>query len=215
MKTNVIFPQLLHLEFETQKEQTLTMFRVQEYYESNKPNLKGKVFDAFTFLHEMMDDEGNIDYFSYWDGFNIPGHVFEDWKAEVSYIFTDYEKKLYAEVMKSVDTNKPYYIITCCIDDSDTLEHEIAHALYYLNTEYTKEVTNLIADTLEDLKIKVFERFDEMGYAQNVYNDELNAWLATSKKKDLRDNLGILMSEYKSEIKRYRKLYQKYNTIFQ
>jgi hypothetical protein len=191
------------------------MFRVQEYYESNKPNLKDKLFDTFQFLKEMMDTDGKIDYFSFWNGFNIPGHIYMDWLQLDGNKYTEYEWNMYQEIQNLVDMEKPFYIIASVTDDWKTDEHEIAHAMYYLNIKYRKEVNQLISEMSPHKKLYIFSTFFKMGYSKDVYDDELNAWFSTSKKKELEKDLEIDGGSYKKEIKAFRKLYQKYNTITQ
>jgi hypothetical protein len=61
--------------------------------------------------------------------------------------------------------------------DSGVLRHELAHGLYYTNTEYRAEVDSV----LESVNLAPVERFlDEAGYAQQVFKDECHAYLGDS-----------------------------------
>ena len=70
---------ILQFSFDSQKELTLTFFRIQEYYESALTNIVGKKFSVFDFLNGYLDDAGKIDYFSFWSGFNFPDDVLKEW----------------------------------------------------------------------------------------------------------------------------------------
>ena len=67
----------LLLEFNTQKDLALAFCRVEEYYEG-QPKLNGNYVSFVDFIDFFMKDDGSIDYFNYWSGFNIPGNIFRE-----------------------------------------------------------------------------------------------------------------------------------------
>ena len=107
MKTKKIGDNILFFEFKTQKDMALTFFRVQEFYESKNDNLLNKSFSVFDFLEESMTKEGYLDYFYFWSGFNVPGHIVKKWmdNEHGPNYFTYLEFKLIAEVIDNIDRN--------------------------------------------------------------------------------------------------------------
>lgn len=71
------------------------------------------------------------------------------------------------------------YILGSRIGDMGTMEHEIAHALYYTNTEYKQEMLDLSNSLEEDNRQQVFDFLDMHGYHSDVYYDEMQAFLST------------------------------------
>ena len=57
-------------------------------------NLLKKSFSVFDFLIEEMNDKGKINYFNKWEGFNLPGKVFQDFLS-VNLEKTPFEDKIY------------------------------------------------------------------------------------------------------------------------
>ena len=114
---------------------------------SKNPNLKNKPFTVFEFLNETMQDSGDMGYFAYWDGFNFPGNVLLDWmKMTPPDGITIYERKLLDAVFDMVDKETKFYVIGTPEGDIKTLNHEISHALYYLNQDFKKEMTEILTD---------------------------------------------------------------------
>ena len=60
-------------------------------------------------------------------------------------------------------------------DPSDTLEHEICHALYYTNDDYRAEIEECLA--LVDLT-NMNKMLLDWGYGENVLMDECHAYLS-------------------------------------
>lgn len=200
----------------TQKELTLTFFRVQEFYESQKPNIFRKEFDAYTFLDEYMDKNGNINYFSEWDGFNVPSYIFTAWMASTVYQRrSEYEEAMINHVYKHIDPNKKYYVIGVRQGDKSTLKHELSHAYYYTNENYKTEADNLLhvfKSTYPKQYKLIMKALKSLGYSEQVLDDEFVAWIATSSTSELMD-VDMYFPETETLIKRFRKLLRKYNTV--
>jgi hypothetical protein len=203
---------------QTQKELTLTFFRVQEYYESPHPELNGSKFNTYDFLNRMLDEDGNIDYFSYWSGFNIPGHIVNKWwKEQDVEQATAHELVMFNQLNEQgLDFNKTYYIIGALESDKDTINHEIAHALYYTDVDYNRKMFELNAIFMFEHKneyLKIRKGLMEMGYSENVIEDEIQAYMSSEKKSFLRKQFGLDLTILKPLVKEYRKVLLKYNTF--
>lgn len=200
---------------ETMKELTLSFFRVQEYYESQKPALNRKEFTVFDFLNEQMNDKGEIDYFSYWTGFNVPGKIFSEWMDKNKLEFTPFEMKMISQ-LDNAGINPfhgNYYVIGSLETDIETIDHEIAHALYETNPDYKSDMDNLNIELLLNHN-DIFETMHivllELGYSEDVIHDEIQAYISSS-------NVPYLKKEFQIPnipiIKEYKKVLQKYNTF--
>lgn len=200
-------------EFEKQKDLSLSFCRVQEFYESDKPELKGKHFTFEELVKTLMDDIGNIDYFSYWEGFNVPGKVWKAWSQNIT-DFSIHELRLDTEIISNYGYSDNYYVIGALVNDKVTIDHEIAHALYYTNTEYRNEINVLISEFLvkqEEQYKKLENVLSEMGYAESVLQDEIHAYLATSKKRELIEDFGLDYEKIQLFVKKMKKVLRKYN----
>lgn len=216
MKCKKLANQLLLFTFKTQKEITTTFFRMEEYYESPLKGLYQKKFNVFDFLIESMNEHGQIDYFSKWIGFNIPGHSILEWSKLHCPDYTPKEIEVMNHITNKVDVLKPFYIIAAKEQNTKVMDHEIAHALYYLNENYK--------DRMLDMAIK-FRQFDRnnynkmikklknMGYNQSVFNDEVQAYMSTSTKKELVEKFGLDYETAMPLARQFRKVLQEYNTF--
>jgi len=147
------------------------MMRFQEHYES--PKFRGKSFTHKEFNEWYKKKYGKN--YSGWVGFNFPGYVYRT--ASDVMRLTKREKAV-AKVFDKCGRKKFYVIAT--IED-DALDHEIAHAMYYLDSRYR---TQARAEAKKITASPLYKDFKEMGYCDEVLEDELNAYLATGNPKE-------------------------------
>ena len=191
MKVKIYNDNIIHLQFASQKELTMTMCRAQEFYECNSDKLRNRVFTFEEFIDHYTERNGYFDYFTFWSGFNIPGYVLEDFFE--LFELTSREKEL-RKVTKKYK-NKLYYVISTKTTDRVTLDHELVHAHYYLNNSYRQEVDVVIRHMNKDVKKQMVKQLKEVGYANHVINDEINAYMATSSHKYLVEELDLKVSK--------------------
>lgn len=192
------------LEFNTRKEQGLSMCRISEFYEG-KTGFIGKYFDFDTFLDKYSDSKGNIDYFSFWDGFNIIGKSILDFSIKFAGKLTKRE----TQVLKCIKTNTEY-LITYTKGDIITLRHELAHALFSTNERYRKAVLETLKEIDPKLKNKFETGLYKLNYNKKVYLDEINAYIVAANKKELNKEFKISMQEIKQIKAKLNKLYEKF-----
>jgi hypothetical protein len=191
MKVKIYNKNIIHLQFPSQKELTMTMCRAQEFYECNSDKLRNKIFTFEQFVDHYTDKNGVFSYFDFWSGFNIPGPVLEDFFS--LFELTEREKELRRVTKKF--KNKLYYVISTKALDKVTLDHELIHAHYYLNPVYKQEVDVLIRHMDKDVKKDIVKELKDWGYAQHVINDEINAYMATSSHKYLIQELDLKVTK--------------------
>jgi hypothetical protein len=204
----------LLLEFKTQKELALAFCRVEEYYEGPQKYNK-KYLTLAEFIDAYMDNDGNLEYFNYWTGFNIPGNVFIEWFEKNATDKTKWELALVTEVAKKLDLTKPFYVIGGKKGDVNVIDHEIAHALYYMNEFYKCEMDEVNYEFYKNHRMqysKMIKALKKMGYGDNVLKDEVQAYMSTSKKKELVEVFGLDYSSVLPMVRKYQKVLRFYNT---
>jgi hypothetical protein len=180
----------------------MTFCRLQEYYESPFKQIRNKAFTMTEFqrLYAKEFGDGIFTYPIDWAGFNVPGEVFDkfiqedfkDWGNEYDFVTED----IYTEVKD--DNNSRYYLIAAGPKDIDTINHEICHALYYLDSEYKENVNSIISE----LNVSLFQHFKtqllDKGYSKNVIIDEINAYLCFDGDKIITDDMKMNKKEKKN-----------------
>ena len=213
-KTKKPIKNCLLLEFNTQKDLALAFCRVEEYYEGN-PKVNGKYLSLEQFLDAFMTDDGKLNYFHYWTGFNIPGNIYLEWAQQNMSDKTKWELALTNVISKKLDLEKPFYVIGGVKGDIEVIDHEIAHALYYMNPEYKDMMDTANYQFYKNLRgeySKMVKALKKMGYGDNVIKDEVQAYMSTSGKKELVEKFGLDFTKIQGFRKLYRKVLSRYNT---
>lgn len=189
---------VLHIQFATRLELTLTMCRLQEFYESPYPSIKGKYFSMEDFIKAYSDEKGAIEYFSYWDGFNVPVKVMQEFLARF-HDKTKRERLIYA----AWDLGDYKYLI-CTEDGSDptTAAHEIAHARYAMEPQYQYYVDMELEKIPQGLRWRMQNDLVGGGYPQdhNILGDEIHAYLSTSTEEELLETFPSVKPEERHPI---------------
>jgi len=209
MNLNKITDQILHFEAETLKELTLTFCRVQEFYESPHANIREKKFDLFDFIFTHMDDDGELAYFYSWHGFNFHSHVYGRW-LKTKPTLTPLERKLVKDIKKNTDS-RPFYVIATVKGIGSALHHEMAHAMFFLYEDYKAEVLAAINQIDPELQGAFNRGLYEMGYGEEVFQDETHAYLATSSDAYLMETFSIDADEHRDTINTFVSIFEKYN----
>lgn len=170
---------IIHLEFPTQEAICGAMVRLQEFYESPLPGIKGNTFSFPEYVEaNKRANGGKYDYD--WTGFNIPGKVVRDFFARFAPLSVD-ERAIQAAVPQNGD----FYLIATITDDpdKDIVAHEICHAFFYLSDKYrmgmTRLVEKFVADN-PDTSAMLHAWLIKRGYCEEVVVDEMQAYLATT-----------------------------------
>ena len=173
MKIKKITTNIIHVNFDTQEELTKTFCRFQEHYES--PEFAGKIFTLGQYREWYSERYGGWTYYTDWNGFNIPNIVLEPFKKGLFDPLSE-EEQLFLDLFKH-RTGKFYIIGTHTSKQDEALDHEICHALYYLDREYKEEIDMVIASSPS----QAFEELEKWmlgrGYAGKFLADEIQAYL--------------------------------------
>ena len=188
---------IVHVEFPNRKELTLTMGRLGEYYESSFKALRNKNFSMETFLDTFMDKDGKITYFNSWSGYNIPGNIVNKFTPKDGE--TSREEELLdaiSEFIGDYDFAAGDFYLIATIKGGDAMDHELVHATYYLNKEYCNHANQLVKELPKEISSTMKATFKEMGYAKEVYIDEINAYLSTADAKYMKDRFNLKVPAY-------------------
>jgi hypothetical protein len=185
---------------DSQKELGETFIRFQEYYESPNPEFKNKIFTLGSIKNWYSIQYGGDVYADTWVGFNFPSSVLLPFKQGLFDPLTPQEKNL-LDIINYRDDN--YYIIGA--QNSSTLRHELAHAMYGYNIKYKNEIDNLIKTN--QIKFKKIKKYIlNKGYDISVINDEIQAYVTDNDDAFIMNNLDSKM------IVDINKIYNKYHT---
>lgn len=197
-----------HLVFDSMKELTLSMFRIEEFYESPYSSIKGRYFSVEQFLETYSDPGGDIEYFRYWDGFNVPIRSL----VEFEQLFTPHGLTTREQVVLDlVRQHRTQYLIATCEDtDASTVAHEIAHARWTVDAQYRARCRKALAcltDTARQAMVKALLKADYPD-DEAILEDEIHAYLKTDTKKSLRKMLKSASPPAWKSCRQVRKLLQ-------
>jgi hypothetical protein len=180
-----IKPNIFALSIPDHYDRAMFFCRYQEFYESPFKEIRGKYF-SFEKLMRIYKNHWKKDTFTYpidWTGYNIPSNVLN--KAIRTFGLPANE---YDQIMRTVATHcekkangNGWYLIGAESFESKTMNHEIAHGLYYTNKEYKKECTKLINDIKPTHYEKLRKKLVKMGYMdiKKIIDDEIQAFMST------------------------------------
>ena len=198
-----IFDGLYHLRFDDPARMALTMMRFQESYES--PEFRGRVFSREEFEQWYAARKGSFTYAQDWgDGFNMPSSALVPfYEGKFDSLTADESSFLrYFETVK----DEPFYLIATATSSANgTLDHEIAHALYFLNPDY-KGAVDTILSRIDTPSVKRFLATVYGDYHEAVLDDEAHAYLGHSSEHLEHD--GLDLAPYRDAIGELKRLYR-------
>jgi len=194
----------------------MTFCRVQEFYESPFKEIKGKYFNMTEFqrIYSMKFGDGIFTYPHDWAGFNVPSNaIFNCYCSEHRPIidFNNYDE-VFWDIVRQISPAsggfKKYYLIGAETKANSTINHEVAHAFYYLYPKYKKAANELTDKISEKSQNKVKKWLTAIGYSDKVFKDELQAYLVA----DL-DRVIECCKSSKKETKQIEKISQQLQNL--
>lgn len=191
--------------------------RYQEYYESPYKKFRGKKFTWAEYMR-FYKDAWKKKVFTYpedWSGYNIPSNIL-DGGVDAFYKETEYD-----EVMNdiyfycSIDSQNKndgercdWYLIGASSGDVKTMDHEIAHGLYFTNKVYKKMVDTLIKNIKPTHYDKLKKKLIKMGYVDDkkIIDDEIQAFMSTGLYNGLdTKELKVYEKDFTSNFRKFTK----------
>jgi len=213
-----ITPNIFLLSFDSYYDLAMHFVRAQEFYESNNIKLRNTHFTLVDFMEwYAKTNDGTFSYPDDWAGFNVPGWVFKkvlnkkaikDWNKYDEFMF-----KVTKQLQKRVPNNNPcgFYLIGASTEDSKTVDHEIAHGLYYTNSAFKSEM-QVLTESFQ----KQFDSFTvylrKIGYDESVLKDEFQAYFSTGLGYDGKKFLKKKKVPYKKATKKFKKVFKKWKS---
>jgi hypothetical protein len=192
------------LKYKTVPDVARSFFRVAEYYDGKHYDGSSRSVSLVDFLDNWMDRQGNIDYFKFWDGFNITDQAFRSWKKSAGAL-SSAEQVMVDAVNKAAKGLSKYCVIGVGGNDSATLRHEIFHARYYLDSAFKSQAMALIKAHKNDPAFKAITQtlIKKLDYVDHV-DEEAAAYLYTGSQMKL-----VFGTEAKHLVKLFQELDQK------
>ena len=194
-------PHIYLLSFDSPYDLAMHFWRVQEFYES--PEFKGQHFDLVTYMEWYAKEgpgkeAGAFTYPKDWRGFNVPSEALAALLCGPGKIP---DENKYDELMKRVfmdihhqENHHRFYLLGAKTGDDKTLEHEIAHGMFYVDPGYREEALKLVRRLPAILLAELKNCLADMGYDQSVFEDEINAYMSTG----LCEEMQIKAAEWES-----------------
>lgn len=163
---------IYHFIFDSQREMNESFMRFSEFIESplykNQEIIKSKILKYIPNYNTLVLRH------------NIPGDQFEKFlNIHLPFLLTK-EKKIYNEVKHFPDFSNMYLIATFKSKKYNSIDHELAHALFYLDEKYKYKVNSLLLEK-EGQKFEFFgdmtQILDYKKYSWIVWWDEIHAFL--------------------------------------
>ena len=148
-----------------------------EYYEGHKYIAKKQHVSMAEFLDNWIDRQGNADYFKFWDGFNITDSAFRSWHRTVGQL-SQSEQTVVDAVEKATKGMKKFCVIGISGNDTATVQHEMFHAKYYLDSKFKTNANQLLKDHAQDPAVKTIKKIltTKLDYTDHV-EEEVGAYL--------------------------------------
>jgi len=210
-----IVPRIYCATVDDDYDRAMLFCRYQEFYESPYKKFRNKPFTWMQYMKHYKDawKKRVFTYPDDWSGYNIPGNVVE--KANnVFYKQTEYDHIMndiyfYCEIdsqNKNDGTRCDWYLIGASTKDKGTLNHEIAHGLYFTNKEYKKKVNELINNIKPIHYEKLKKKLIKMGYVDDkkIIDDEIQAFMSTGLYNGMETKeLKVYEKEFKNNFKKF------------
>lgn len=170
--------------FDNAYDMCLTFCRYQEFYESPNSNFRGKAFTLLDYQEwYAKEHNGSFTYPIDWIGFNLPGSIIDEVIAlgipdpnKYDLTMAEINKKIKALAWQ--DYQDIYYLIGSCGEELDP--HEFAHGYFFIDQEYRDQMTALVRQMDNKAYDRLCNWLLEIGYTEKVFDDEIQAYLATS-----------------------------------
>jgi hypothetical protein len=204
LKVKRIAPKVFHVHARNQEMLAMSFLRFQEYYES--PKFRKRLFTMKEFKKWYKKKYGKFSYCKDWAGFNVPGWVFETFRAGHFDPLNRRERNLLKALYR---VTADCYVIGTYKGNSQALDHELTHALYYVDPEYRAKVCEILRKAGMSKKNAIFSWLRSNKYSSAVFEDEFNAYLVNDS--DYLKSEGIKLKKFKRVRTKLQNLFLKYS----
>lgn len=206
-----VYPKIFAVVIKDDKLRARVFMRYQEFYESDSETFRGKGFKWSDFV-KFYKEKTKRDIFSYhedWAGYNIPCDSIESCIAKIPDLnFYDLIMFSIVDTIKSKIGSENFYLIGIdqnTGDDPSLIYHELAHGLWFSDSNYKSKMSKLIREMDDEIKERLIQKIIDLGYGENVHEDELQAYLSTGLIPQMNRIKGI-----KQEMIKFQSVFEKY-----
>jgi hypothetical protein len=191
-------------------DRSMLFCRYQEFYESPFPEIRRQFFtlEQYMRLYTKTNKKLVFTYPVDWSGYNIPSNILFEAKRLFKKTETNYDE-IMSEIINYCDresqiknegTPHPWYLIGADTLKSSTMNHEIAHGLYYTNLKYKVEMDYLISHIKPSHYNQLKKHLIKVGYVDDkkIIDDEIQAFMSTGKLSSWSD---VIYKTYSKEFK--------------
>jgi hypothetical protein len=180
-----IYPRVFALVIKDDKLRARVFLRYQEFYESDSDTFRGKGFKWRDYI-EFYKEKTKKDYFSYYEdfaGYNIPCDSIEACMKKIPDL-NIYDMIMFSVVdtIRSIVGSDNFYLIGIDQNDGEDeslIHHEFAHALWFSDPDYKNKMMKAIESMDQKVRQSIYKKIGSIGYGENVFDDELQAYLST------------------------------------
>jgi len=211
-----IKPQIFAVSIKDNYQRTMLFCRYQEFYESPFKDIRGKFFtwEKYMLTYKNKWKKRTFTYPEDWSGFNIPSNivykglgVFSKDKGPYDEIMNDIYYSCENYPLRFDKPRTKWYLIGADSFKSSTMNHEIAHGLYYTNKEYQTNCKIITSQIKPNHYEKLRSKIVKMGYIDDkkIIDDEIQAFMSTGLYN------GLDTKELKKYEKEFIKNFKKFN----
>jgi hypothetical protein len=211
-----VAPRIYCVTIDDDYDRAMLFCRYQEFYESPYKKFRGKPFTWMEYMrhYKLVWKKRTFTYPDDWSGYNIPSNMLQQAHhifcrdTEYDLIMNDIYWYCAKDSMEKNDGKQAdWYLIGASSKDMKTMDHEIAHGLYFTNQEYKSGVGKLIKNIKPSHYEKLKKKLIKMGYVNDkkIIDDEINAFMSTGLYN------GLDTKELKKYEKEFIKNFKKFN----
>jgi|SRR5579863_109721 len=205
MKITKLSNRAILIEFPTRKEMNLTCFRMSEFSEGN-PQLQ-MYYTPDVFIDIWSTKKGNIKYWSYWEGHNIPASKIHMFMHTFAGNVSERENAVF-EAIQEIDYDG--YVIFVEQGDAITIKHEKTHFYYREHPEYLKRA-NEISDKIGLNNIAAMNKgLLKEGYVKSNLQNERVAYLTAYDQEEF-DEMFPKVADVSKVVAELNELYNEYD----
>lgn len=197
------------LKFDSSYEMCMTFLRYEEFYECSNPAFQGKAFTLAEYMawYAQTFGEGQFTYPEDWGGFNFPLNVIKK-VQQVGIPDANHYDDFMAGVYGLINTTDPDSYLIGFSDEEGYKDHELTHAMYYIDDEYRTQANFIIASAGEAFVVELKQALQDEGYASSIVLDEIQAYITTGEMEmfdDVEDKerLDVLRTKLKELHKKH------------
>lgn len=184
-------------------DRAMLFWRVQEFYESPCKKFRGGRFSVWDYAKwYAVKYEGSFSYPADFVGFNFPLVVAKKC-YEVNDLETPYDREMSAIINSIFVNGQRQYLIGAESLKGDTFDHEMAHAMYYIDMAYRNEMDEVTRSLPDEALSRLKKNLLKIGYHKGVIKDEIQAYMATE-----------LSEKVCKGVPRSREIHKRYKRVF-